>query len=354
MTVHQAKGLQAPVVFLADPYSGHDPQPSDHAGRDDGGWPYATVPLIRPYAHGGFSLVAAPRCWHERDAEEAALYDAAEDRRIVYVAATRARGLLVVSRYLPKEGAGTWGLLDAGLDGAQPLEALLAGPAEPPPSPHHPLDSGRERRCEALARASRPSFVARTVSENTGEGRATTAYEGTDEAGYGSAYGTAVHQLFEWAVRSRGDGPQPAAERALVERLWAEHDVQTPFEYALEALAALRASELWHRVLSADEVHAEVPVAGRLPTAAAGGGGSTPTEPVIWRGTVDLAYRDDAGWHLVDYKTDGDAVAEALADCAARHAEQLAVYAALWEAASGAAPASRSLWFTASGALYSV
>ena len=135
------------------------------------------------------------------------------------------------------------------------------------------------------------------------------AYEGTDEAGYGSAYGTAVHRLFEWAVRSRGDGPQPAAERALVERLWAEHDVQTPVR--VRARGPRRA---YGRPSSGTACSRPTRYTPRYtwpadsPRPPQAGGGSMPTEPVIWRGTVDLAYRDDAGWHLVDYKTDGDAV----------------------------------------------
>jgi ATP-dependent exoDNAse (exonuclease V) beta subunit len=141
-------------------------------------------------------------------------------------------------------------------------------------------------------------------------------------------------------VRHRHAPPDAETDRACAEALWAEHDVRgSRPEQGLAALAALRASELWERLLAADAVHAEVPVGGPLD-----GHGAV-------RGTVDLAYCRGGAWHLVDYKTDGDAIGEALAGCAARHAEQLAVYAALWEAATGAAPASRSLWFTASNAL---
>ena len=347
MTVHQAKGLQAPVVFLADPYSPQSYAPSEHAGRDEAGRPYATVPLVRTYAHGGSSFVAAPSCWHERDAEEAALYEAAEARRVLYVAATRAQGLLVVSRYGEKAGEGPWGPLHGGLDaGALPLGSLLTGAAEAPDRPHYPLDSLSERRRVALARAARPSYRSVAVTDvGTGPTGGIAGLGGEDEeaAGYGSDYGTAVHRLFEWAVRHRHAPPDAETDRACTEALWAEHDVRgSRPEQGFEALAALRTSALWERLLAADTVHVEVPVGGPLD-----GRGAV-------RGTVDLAYCREGSWHLVDYKTDGDAVGDAVTGCAARHTEQLATYAALWEAATGAAPASRSVWFTASGSLCEV
>ncbi|NBC85596.1 MAG: UvrD-helicase domain-containing protein, partial [Bacteroidetes bacterium] len=112
MNVHQAKGLEAPVVFLADPYTrGSAPAPEHHVRRaeDD-----VVVPVVR--GEGIYSTIThAPRGWYE-DTDAAFITeekrrDLAEEHRLLYVAATRAERLLVVSTYPKKAGEGYWGAL---------------------------------------------------------------------------------------------------------------------------------------------------------------------------------------------------------------------------------------------------
>jgi ATP-dependent helicase/nuclease subunit A len=92
ITVHKAKGLEFPVVILA--------AMTTHATRRDG---------CERYVDGQKNLCAQKLCgwapWELRDhqAEEQA-EDVAESVRIAYVAATRARDLLIVSA----SGAGPW------------------------------------------------------------------------------------------------------------------------------------------------------------------------------------------------------------------------------------------------------
>jgi ATP-dependent exoDNAse (exonuclease V) beta subunit len=89
MTIHRAKGLEFPVVCLAD------------LGRKAGGMRSPLLvgrdgaPGLRLYALGGGDSVPTP-AW-ERLAEEDAQADAEEERRLFYVAMTRARELLILS-----------------------------------------------------------------------------------------------------------------------------------------------------------------------------------------------------------------------------------------------------------------
>ena len=98
MNLHKAKGLEASVVFLADPGSG---------SRHD-----ATLRIVRDgqRALGYFQiiakepdkyqerLIAEPPDWDQHQAAEQPFLEAERDR-LRYVAATRARDLLVVSGF---------------------------------------------------------------------------------------------------------------------------------------------------------------------------------------------------------------------------------------------------------------
>ena len=82
MTVHKAKGLEFPVVILADPTVAHTGKPSRHLEPERG---LCLVPLAG----------CIPGELRAREAEVVER-DAAESIRLTYVAATRARDLLVV------------------------------------------------------------------------------------------------------------------------------------------------------------------------------------------------------------------------------------------------------------------
>ena len=95
MTVHGAKGLEAPVVFLADPRRERD-RPTrfwiDRSSpRARGHWR-----VIRETDAFGVVEIAQPRGW-DRMCEIEEAFEAAEKSRLLYVAATRAREMLVVS-----------------------------------------------------------------------------------------------------------------------------------------------------------------------------------------------------------------------------------------------------------------
>ncbi|HEY6066816.1 MAG TPA: UvrD-helicase domain-containing protein, partial [Thermoanaerobaculia bacterium] len=95
MNLHQAKGLEAPVVFLADPNREKDwdiDQSIDRSGD-------AALAYFRIVEKGkGWSrrVLAQPVGWEERERIEKSFEDAERDR-LLYVAATRAKSMLVVS-----------------------------------------------------------------------------------------------------------------------------------------------------------------------------------------------------------------------------------------------------------------
>ena len=133
MNLHKAKGLEAPVVFLADPCGGFKPRVDIRIVRDG---------LI---ARGYFSItsdwghtekvLAEPAGWDQFKQEEQT-YLAAEEHRLLYVSATRARDLLVVGRWAKSGGGGVraWEAFAPFLSGVPelPVPAKVSAPAARP------------------------------------------------------------------------------------------------------------------------------------------------------------------------------------------------------------------------------
>jgi len=64
-------------------------------------------------------------------------------------------------------------------------------------------------------------------------------------------------------------------------------------------------SEVWQRARAAPERHVEVPFAVQVPTAELRGAAPEAPPVTILQGVVDLAYRVDGGWELVEKFDDG-------------------------------------------------
>ena len=112
--MHKVKGLEAPVVFLADP-TGHGEHPVElHIDR--------SADRVRGYmavyepkdTHGPRPLLACPRDWNEREAREREFQEA-EENRLLYVAATRAGTCLMVRQRDGRSNENPWHSLRADL-----------------------------------------------------------------------------------------------------------------------------------------------------------------------------------------------------------------------------------------------
>ena len=389
MTVHRAKGLEFPVVVLADPTCRlRRPGADRHIDPERG------LCALRLAGCAPWDLI-------DRQQEEADR-DAAEAVRVAYVAATRARDLLVlpVIGDGPREGGWTSPLDDATYppmgarreaetapacprfgrdsvlqrpDGDPASEATVApglhrfgdGPDGEPGygvvwwDPHVlELDVAarfgirqeellskavpdetverdlqryrgwRERRDRTRARAAEPSLAVETVTRRA-EALA---------AGSPDAPAPAVE-----VIGAAPDAARPAGPRfgALVHALLAVAPLDRPA--GVEELAALQG-----RILGAteSEVAAAATAASaalRLPLlerarAAAGRGECRRETPVAGRddagtlieGVVDLAFREAGAWTVVDFKTDHELDAEL-----DRYRRQVALYADLIARATG-------------------
>jgi len=150
MNLHKAKGLEAPVVFLADPLRAGLTSTVGVRIVRDGLQAFGYFQISRRRGQRGSELLGEPEGWAQHEQEELA-YIEAEQRRLLYVAATRARDLLVVSRWAKvKSGHNRpWKELEPYLLGAAALEISSPQPPRASPLPDLTPDA------QAAARATR-------------------------------------------------------------------------------------------------------------------------------------------------------------------------------------------------------
>jgi ATP-dependent exoDNAse (exonuclease V) beta subunit len=376
MTVHRAKGLEFPIVILCDPGApASRDQPTRHVDGELWAEPLAGCAPYELLENRGEALA--------RDREESV--------RLAYVAATRARDLLVV----PAVG-------DAPLDGwVEVLHPSLYPPVDsghrPEPAPGCPpfgrdtvlerpanaryderatvlpglhvphrgehrvvwwdpskLDLDRQidvglkqeklltvdegarrsdagvrahegwqaRRAAVSTRGAAPSLRVETITRQSraGTDAPDVALERTSAARErrprGGRFGSLVHAVLAMAPLD-ADGAALAGAAAVCARLVGA----SAEEEAAATLAAQAAHEhpLLARARASAASRREVPVALRLETGD------------LVEGVIDLAFRDDAGWTVVDFKTDAEIEGEALG----AYRRQVALYARAIAAATG-------------------
>jgi ATP-dependent helicase/nuclease subunit A len=344
MNLHRAKGLEAPIVFLADPIGHPDFPPVFSIDRE-------TEPPTGDFlitATRGFQRreLARPVEWDVKAAEESA-FDKAESDRLLYVAATRAKNMLVMSvqrRRLKATGEerieGPWARLCEGLHhplptverrGTRPIVASTRGV---------PLDMRMDRDQIQARRATlaRPTYAVKAVTEIAHEKPATRRV--LERAGSGANFGRVVHRLLEAIMRDpeldltihtdfllRDEG-LPVNDRDAVIRL----------------VENARSDELWNRALHSKERLVEVPFALIIPRDDLGmtcGPGET-----MVQGVIDLVFWDQGGWVIVDYKS--DVVEEGLPGLISYYSPQLRHYRQYWESLTGES-ARAALFFLETG-----
>ena len=404
MNLHQAKGLEAGVVVLANPAAPPAHPPGLHIERTvDGGAVGYTVVHDSGRGRGGVVL-ARPMEWPEKEATEQA-FARAEDVRKLYVAVTRARDELVVARMPGGQRGGAtsaWAPLDDWLDAhatrlemearaAEPREELSLEPAEV----EERVRSVEKRR----ARAAEPTYVIRAVTDVTearaadreahaadagagatgatgATGAAAPASGAAAEAGRitalpapafrGLAWGSVVHA----ALAEAAAAPPADALRATCRWLLIEHErpldargEPVELDELLGVVEAVRSSELWARADAAERRLVEVPFAlagealgggvteaGSAAAVPAGGddAGALPTE--ILEGVIDLVFREPDGWVVVDYKTDVGADPGYPARFEG-YRRQVELYVHAWERLTGEPVKERILFLTTQGRL---
>lgn len=299
------------------------------------------------------SPIAEPLGWKSHYAKEEELFRLAEERRLCYVAATRAENLLVVSRYPKDNGNGFWGGFAPALDAVPELEVF---PTPDRLAPFAELDwaalrleGGRRIRNAAkagyrLARVTDDQKIEPDRFENTFR---------VFEPGYGAGYGTAVHHLVEWSLHNRNKDIRDATAfvgELLKKEGKEDHEL---VEKAIQAATQFR-TYIENELAGADEVYTEVPFGFPEPLPCTDEDENIREVPGVTHGTIDLIYRTNGGWKIVDYKTNRITGEKGLRDLVAHYRDQITRYAAYWEAITGEKVDEAGLWMTDTGSYVAI
>jgi ATP-dependent helicase/nuclease subunit A len=332
MNLHKAKGLEADVVFLADPCGGFDPRVDVHIART-GEQPEGWFEVVRKNGEHRYTVLGEHKDWEQHQATEQPFLDAEQDR-LLYVAATRAKNVLVVSRWTTTPRNGAWTDLAPFLSNASelPVPSCVSAAATPV------QDFSAAAQAEAVTeianahdRVNQPSW---SVTSATAEARHVARMTRSDDvatddptrvvskdtpthrADAGMAWGTLIHGLLEHAMRF----PQatPADLRRLAMWLTVEEpQLRTVIDEAIETVQAVAKAEFWTEA-QAGEHYEEAPFAfseGR----------------VLTSGVIDLLFGSADTWRVRDYKTDSALDAN-------NYQQQLDVYRRALEALGSARP----------------
>ncbi len=169
MNLHRAKGLEAPVVVLANPIEANLRAPGTVQRRMPDGSAEGWFAVFDSTTRDRRKPIARPAIWDVLEAEERLAQDAEEDR-LMYVAATRAAQELVVARCEKMDEKSVWRCFHALLDdenSAVELPLLPLPPRERQELNKEPSWFGRQIEQLRSARSAQrqPAFRAAGISE---------------------------------------------------------------------------------------------------------------------------------------------------------------------------------------------
>jgi ATP-dependent helicase/nuclease subunit A len=337
LSIHKAKGLEAPVVVLFDTADSFRITNESVAL-----WEEERIAL-------GFRAGCQPPGWDALvTADQKKAW--AEGHRLKYVACTRARDLLVIPVPPPDARAGAfWRELTQFLPRATDADVQVVD-ASTLPAPVRETDDADLRtlagaaggdavaarwdaeRTERIETASHRPFV--PISATRAAARTAPAAAVSAISGGGRDFGALVHRILEWVPLEPEAAPGLAVTMAAA----------LGPTFGLDAEGARRAGDaaqraldlpVMHRARKAAKLWRELPV-------------WFPDGALLIEGVVDLVFEEEGGLVIVDYKTDHIADDQALAQ-AAHHAPQLQLYGRGLAQATGLPVRERLVLFTALG-----
>ncbi len=307
--LHKVKGLEAPVVILVDPkQKTHGPKfRVDYGGKE----PQSYVLKLDD------SSYVAAAYTKEYGMEEKALD--AEKIRLLYVAVTRAKNVLIVG--LSKDSkneflkSNPWYVLN---DYISDDVISIVQRADPPVRVDTAVDAEKlydqgesasvlnnKAPQDATYHISKPSSL-KGISESEGDEEALKAAHET-KVEDPALVGSMVHRIMEALVSSKGaaDDSDGLVSETLSEFDDGGNDLDQKYRHMLETVVETvmnggyeqdngAPKNILGELLSAETVFCELPFC------------YSEDKKQIWHGVIDVVYRKDGKWHIVDYKTNAD------------------------------------------------
>lgn len=334
MTIHRSKGLQFPIVVLAD--AGHS-----RTGKSSPA--YVNPDLGLSFKMDPESLVYRLSKLLDKKQDET------EEQRILYVALTRAREKLIISGHIKPSARTGWSAsgwlndlcLAANVDIVEAVDHAGVEVINRTANGHDvrvwAIPADREVSAEEVVvdrklndETELPPIYAPLVDvtlevtseDEVGNNRDWRVTGGTKWIPP-EVVGKMVHKAIElWCLPGDPRLQSLLETAALNAGLAARSQVKAAVEESVELLNRFSSHPLRSEIESAGEVYHEVPYS-RM----AGGRAET--------GHIDLLFRDDVGWQIVDFKTDAIYSDAHRAELVAQYAGQMRRYADAIEALLG-------------------
>ncbi|WP_201318255.1 exodeoxyribonuclease V subunit beta [Paenibacillus sp. EPM92] len=319
MNVHKAKGLEAPIVFLACPCGEKDHNADQFVDRSE--TEAAGYFLIQQSKGFQKDTIAQPVGWEAMRVRERAFMHAERDR-LLYVAATRAKQMLVVSLYPEQRAKCPWSSLMEGMELIRELDVPEAdvGTDECDEEMERDIasfDLGAylAQREQMFYQLRQPTYAEATVTglaKNMGETPEWSAN------GRGQSFGSVIHKGLEAVGKGLPMNELPVYVQYLCQTEGVSEKDATD---ALPVIHEILNSELWQRSLRAKRRLFEIPIMmvqsnGKTMSYPATEQTLSETAAVVLKyqtdngghilvkGIIDFAFEEEDGWVIVDFKTD--------------------------------------------------
>ena len=327
--LHKVKGLEAPIVILGDPQR-KSKEPTirvEQQNPDPVCWLFSASKRI---SKRNITLFSCSGFAEEKDWESACMQ--AEEKRLLYVAATRAKRVLIVADARNTKGEqvenNPWKLfvdasegdffemLPVGENGAERKKATVSV-NELYDNAHNLLKTtGSGKSSYGILRPSQIKLKGKTSGEDDFEDVASEDVRTQTIRDNAAIIGTLVHSLMEAIVSSRNQTPLEDLVREIASEYEAESE---QYKEMLKKVGITiqnggfpqenhTPQDILPVLLNADEVYCELPFCRK-------------TGSEIWHGIMDVVYRIGDAWYILDYKTNRDAH-----DLDKKYREQLDAY----------------------------
>ena len=259
-------------------------------------------------------------------------------KRLHYVAATRAGSQLVITDR--KKDKNPWKFFEESLENEPELEVPELFPQDLPRETTLEFGDvkGFERTLEARWESIEPPTYQRTTVRDialVGRPETRPVRDPASIGEHGTEWGGLIHTLLQTAMRDpNADLRKLAAGK--VEDLDLSRDW---IEEAVETVRCVIASDLWKRASRSKRTLVEVPFQVLAEDTA-----DSDEVSSILSGIIDLVFREEHGWVLVDYKTDSPAGSD-FGPLVDHYRPQVALYAREWERITKETVAEKALYF---------
>ena len=233
--------------------------------------------------------------WEEY-AEKEREFKHAEKDRLLYVAVSRVKQLLIISQYPSKPAIDPWSSLATTLQHQVELDITPVDPVQPEELTEIPdivaslskWQNKLEQQCSQLSYQ---------VTSVTGDNKTSNVIKlERSLEGKGMAYGSLVHRCLQMLgegmeLKDLTDFCSLAAEEEGVEEQW--------IKQAEEMTLQVTGSDLWKRCMNSLQRYHEFSFMATNNVT-----NSDVPMTTILRGIIDLVFEEEDGWVIVDFKTD--------------------------------------------------